>query len=103
MAWYILLISLLLSLSLSSLLSLSLSLSSLPLSLSSLLSLSSGAFLKDDVVVGSRQGDSSNLNTVNAIGHRGNRHRGRGYPQSINSGGGYLDHLVEPLGKHHFL
>ena len=101
MAWYILLISLLLSLSLSSLLSLSLS--SFSLSLSSLLSLSSGAFLKDDVVVGSRQSDSSNLNTVHAIGHRGNRHRGRGYPQSINSGGGYLDHLVEPLGKHHFL
>ena len=33
------------------------------------------------------------------MGHRGNRHRGRGNPQSTNSGGGYLDRLVEPLGK----
>ena len=61
-------------------------------------SLSLGAFLKDDVV-GSRQGDGASLNTVSAIGHRGNRHRGRGNPQLINSGGGYLDRLVEPLGK----
>lgn len=47
-------------------------------------------------MVGSRQVDGT---TATAMGHKGGRHRGRANTQSTHGAAGYLDRVVESLGK----